>query len=194
MDEKILEELRTPPASFVDNESLPPQPDDVAKKEKAPKPEKGVSKKEFAEFQGQVTGALGAIMEKLDAATTPVQQTHVVEKQSVNVSDGGPDVQTPVPPAWRKLADEILGEEFEIELELPENGGQKFSVFVPLSLSNAHPDYKKEFKRDKRSRELGNTGIKGVKDWLLRIRRNLVQSGIKLPYYEDTQPQLISTR
>jgi hypothetical protein len=173
--------------------TTPPPAAEHKKSEKPEKAEKGVSKKEFSEFQSQVTGALGAIMEKLDKAPQVVADSAGIHVAKTPI-EGGPGGQSMVPPAWRALADEILGAEFEIELELPENGGQKFSVYVPLDKSNAHSDYKAAFGRDKRTRELGNTGIKGVKDWLLKVRRNLVSSGIKLPYYEDSQPQLISTR
>ncbi len=170
---KISDDLRTPPVG--------------SGKSVKEKKEKGVSKTEFSEFKEEVSTALGAIMEKL---STPA----VIPSAPEVKDEAGPQTPSLVPPAWRALTDEILGPEFEIELELPENGGQKFSVYVPLDKSNAHPDYKKTFKKDKRTKELGNTGIKGVKDWVLKIRKNLVKSGIKLPYYEDTQPQLMSTR
>lgn len=158
------------------------------KKEKPAKVEKAVSRKEFEGLQETVNSGFAAIMEKLSSPTAQVAAT------PAKPEEGG--IQTPslVPPAWRALTDEILGPDFEIELELPENGGQKFSIFVPMEKSNATPDYKKVYKRDKRTRELGNTGIKGVKDWCIKVRRNLIKSGIKLPYYEDNIPQLISTR
>ncbi len=192
----MSEEENTEETTQVGEEMLKPPVTEgkKAKVEKAEAKEKGVSKKEFTAFQDSVTTALGAIMEKL--SETPVVSGSPVAAPipKGDPDNGGPDNQIPTPPAWRKLTDEILGSDFEIELELPENGGQKFSIYVPREKSNAHPDYKAVFTNDKRTRELGNTGIKGVKDWLLRVRRNLVQSGIKLPYYEDNQGTLISTR
>lgn len=109
-------------------------------------------------------------------------------KESV-VSDAGPDigpdVETPVPPSWRALVDEILGPNVPCFLELPENGGQKFGVYIPRELSNASQMHWSMHTRDKRSKELANTGIKGVKEFLLRVRKNLLASGAKLPVYQN---------
>lgn len=175
------------------DQMLPPA---VGKKEKAAKEtkEKGVSRKEFEGLQNQVSTGFAAIMEKLESAPKVTVDSSGLNVAAAKPDEAGPQTPSLVPPAWRALADEILGPDFEIELELPENGGQKFTIYVPMDKSNASADYKKFYKRDRRTRELANTGVKGVKDWLLKVRRNILKSGIKLPYYEDNQPQLISTR
>lgn len=163
--------------------------------QKAPKAAKAVSRVEFDELSNTVNTGFATILEKLDQKTPEAPAVPEVTKSAATIAnEGGPGGQSLVPPAWRALTDEILGSDFEIELELPENGGQKFSVYIPLDKSNAHKDYIEAYKKDKRTRELGNTGVKGVTDWLLKIRRNLISSGIKLPYYEDNQPTMISTR
>jgi hypothetical protein len=166
-------------------------PSDEGEKKKPGRKAAGVSKEEFIEFQGQVTTALGSILEQLKN-----QPKVSLDSEGVHVSntlpkeEGGSEKSAMVPPAWRKLTDEILGSEFDIELDLPENGGQHFIVHVPKEKSNAGKDHWDMYKRDKRTRELGNTGIRGVKEWLLRIRKNLIASGIKLSYYEDMDPRV----
>lgn len=168
------------------------------------KPVKGVSKTEFNKFQKEVSGTLGNITEALGGMMETLNELKAqpkIEADSNGVrvtaslaDDAGPQSEAMVPQAWRRLTDEILGTDFEISLRLPENGGQIFEIMVPREKSNATKDHWEMHKRDKRSRELGNTGIKGVKDYLLKVRKNIAASGIKLPYYENTEPQLISTR
>lgn len=163
-------------------------PDEVVKT--PPKP-KGVSQKEFQEFQTQVLEAL----KELKSQPQVVADSSGVYVAPKVVEEGGPQSATPVPPKWRELTSEILGTDFQIELELPENGGQKFSVFVPLEKSNAGKDHWERERKDKRTRELANSGVKGVRSWLISVRKNLIGSGIKLPYWEDTDPrQSISLR
>lgn len=154
------------------------------------RPASSVSKKEFADFQRETASVLATILEELNKQpkiTLDSDGAHV--SNTTPKDESGPQSYSMVPPTWRALADEILGKEFEIELDLPETGGQRFVVYVPEEKSNAGKDHWERAKKDKRTRELGNTGIKGVKDWLLRIRKNLVGSGIKLSYYEDTDPR-----
>jgi hypothetical protein len=166
------------------------------KKDAKVKATRGVKKEEFEQFKGEVTTLLGEISKKLE--NTQAVTLKVAESANVSTTipkpEGGPETPSLVSPAWRALTDEILGTDFEIGLELPETGGQRFSIYVPKEKSNAGKDHWERNKFDKRTRELGNTGVKGVKDWLLKIRRNLVTSGIKLPYYEDNTPVGLSMR
>jgi hypothetical protein len=153
-----------------------------------------VSQKDFEAFSSQVTASLGSLFEAIKQVANQPKLT--LDSDGAHVSNSAPKVEgasqsyAATPPAWRALTDEILGKEFEIELDLPETGGQRFVVYVPLEKSNAGKDHWERHKKDKRLRELGNTGIKGVKDWLLKIRKNLIASGIKLSYYEDTDPRV----
>jgi hypothetical protein len=145
-----------------------------------PKKEKGVSKKEFTALESKVNQGFDAILSKLEDLKT--QAPVVAPAQPVKV-EGGPDEQTLVPPAWKQLVREILGEDFDCELSLPESGGSIFRIIVPKDKSNATQMYWTMHKRDIRSKELGNTGAKGVKEWCLLVRRNLQTSGMKLPVY-----------
>lgn len=156
-----------------------------------PPKQKPVMQEEFAKFQGEVTSALGSILKKLEEQPKLQADSNGVRiAKNEPVDDSGPTSSAQVPPAWRKLADEILGPDFDIELRLPENGGQIFVIHVPKEKSNATQDHWNMHHRDTRSRELGNTGVKGVKDYLVRVRKNLVGSEIKLPYYENPDPRV----
>lgn len=158
---------------------------------KKPGPKKGVSKEDFEELKSAVT----EIMEMIKSQPKIQADSEGVKVVAPQTDDAGPQMESMVPQLWRSLADEILGKDFRLELYLPENGGQIVKVFVPREKSNAGKDHWDRYGVDRRSKELGNTGVSGVKTWLLKIRKNLVTSGIKLPYYEDTVIQGgISTR
>jgi hypothetical protein len=133
----------------------------------------------FQKFQGEVNRAFGLIVEqlgKLNENRTPAPAPKVED-------DAGPDQDTPVPPAWRKAVIEILGIDFECELKQPDRGGTIFTIIVPKNKSNASQLHWQNFKQDRRSRELGNTGLDGVKTWCLKVRANLLATGAKLVQY-----------
>lgn len=168
----------------------------------APK-ERPVMQAEFAGFQSDVKESLGALTQILSNVATELKDlkaqpkfeadsngVRIVNSQVKDDASPGFDSGGMVPPAWRVLTDEILGPDFSISLRLPENGGQIFSVKVPKNKSNASEDHWNMHKSDERSRELGNTGVKGVKEYLLKIRKNLTVSEIKLPYYGNTDPSV----
>ncbi len=114
------------------------------------------------------------------AETTPVETTPVVDSEGSTDTD-----ETPVPVKWKNLVKEILGPEFECELVQPDNGGTQFKIIVPRDLSNAPQMYWEMHNRDVRTREIGNTGLVGVKEWCLKVRQNLIRSGIKLVQYQQ---------
>lgn len=147
--------------------------------EKPTKEKKVPLEKRFNEFQEQTTNALGTILELLqNKAPTPA----AAEVQKM-VEEGSADDQTPTPPAWIKAVHQILGPEFECELVQPNNGGTLFKIIVPMDKSNTSQLYRQMHKRDIRTREIGNSGLSGVKEWCLRVRANLVASGVKLVQY-----------
>ncbi len=162
----------------TDFENLP-----QADKEPVTKPA-GVSKKEFNEFKESVTSGIASILEKFEEVKLATTPTIAMPNQDTLAKiEAGTDTETPVPPAWKQLVTEILGEDFECELALPESGGSIFRVIVPKEKSNASQMHWTMFKRDVRSKELGNTGAKGVKEWCLLVRKNLQTAGMKLPVY-----------
>ena len=152
--------------------------DAVVEKPDGRKGPKGVKAEEFAEFKGEVMGMFEKLMTKMDA---PKPTGPVVD---IMKEEAAPDRnRIPVPPSWREMVENILGEEFDCEYELPPDGGQKFTIIVPKEKSNATKEYMENFHIDRRTKELGNTGIRGVKEWTLKVRQNLLRSEIKLPVY-----------
>ena len=81
-----------------------------------------------------------------------------------------------VNPHWRKVVNEVLGSDFDCQILYPKSGGIQFTVIVPINKSNAPKEYLERHKTDRRTREIGNRGIEGVKEHCLRIKQNL---GIK---------------
>lgn len=153
--------------------------ENLVKPKKEPKA-KGVSQEEFTTFQAQTTSALTTIMELLQQkASSPA--TIESEKKA---DEGKSDDVTPIPPGWIKAVHEILGTEFSCTLTQPDGGGTIFKIIVPWEKSNCTP-MEKAMKPmgDIRSREIGNTGLAGVKEWSLKIRANLLKSGKKLVQY-----------
>ena len=150
-------------------------PDEEVKK---PGPQPKVSLEQFNALETKVNDGFSAIMNKLDGMGSSIINAIPTPK-----IEAAPDVQSPVPPAWRQLVTEILGEDFDVELTLPEAGGSIFKIIVPKDKSNASQMHWTMFKRDVRSKELGNTGAKGVKECCLLVRKNLINSGTKLPVY-----------
>ena len=160
---------------------------EVPKEPKAGKA-KGVSRKEFEELETKINTGFSTIMEKLEGlnkqstltVTPAVNNTAVPTKED----NGAPrNDLTPVPPTWREMVDKILGPDFDCEFYQPPQGGQKFSIIVPKEKSNADQQHWKYFSRDKRTKELSNTGITGVEEWCKKVRANLIASGKTLVQY-----------
>jgi len=132
---------------------------------------------ELGQFKENVDDKFNKIMDRLSPSAPP-------DSTPATIREGAPDKnRVQVPPKWVELVETILGPEFICEYELPPDGGQKFTIIVPLEKSNATKEYIKEFKTDRRTKELGNTGERGVKEWCLKVRTNLLRSEIKLPVY-----------
>lgn len=159
-------------------------PDEVKKAGPVPK----ASVEQLNALETKVNDGFSAIMNKLEGMQSPVPIAQVMKTEVDDAvmrmapTEASAD-ETPVPPAWKQLVTEILGSDFDAELVFPEAGGQIFRVIVPKDKSNASQMHWTMHKRDIRSRELGNTGAKGVKEWCLKVRLNLQKSGMKLPVY-----------
>lgn len=154
----------------------------IESKPKGPTPK--VSVEEFNEFKAEVDTKLGAILETVLALKTPPAPVQAASTQTAPVPEGGPKTElTPVPPSWREMVDKILGPDFDCEFYQPPQGGQKFTIIVPREKSNADQLYWQNFSRDKRTKELANTGITGVEQWCKKVRANLIASGKTLVQY-----------
>lgn len=151
--------------------------------EQKPRP---VMQEEFKAFQDKVDQGFGKLLEKLDEIKkTPalvVQPAAPVKPVKV---EGGPtpDDATPVPPKWVATVHEILGPEFDVRFEQPDSGGARFTIIVPKDKSNANKDHWEMYKHDYRTKDIGNTGLAGVKEYCILVRKNLLASEVKLIQY-----------
>jgi aspartyl/asparaginyl-tRNA synthetase len=87
----------------------------------------------------------------------------------------GGSEKAPIPPAWRKLVDEILGMDFGINVSYPlSGGGFLFKIIVPAEKSNMSKDYKEFYKTDVRTKSINyNEGADGVRKFLELVKKNL---------------------
>ena len=84
-----------------------------------------------------------------------------------------PDI-APVSPKYRKLVDEILGEDFGINVSYPDTGGFLFKIMVPKEKSNASKAHLEFYKTDIRTKSIPySEGIEGVRKYLEKVAGNL---------------------
>ena len=83
--------------------------------------------------------------------------------------------KAPIPPAWRKLVDELLGMDFGINISYPQTGsGFLFRIIVPAEKSNMSKDYKNFYKVDVRTKAINyNEGIDGIRKFCELVKKNL---------------------
>ena len=132
--------------------------DDLAKKQANPI----IVEKTVQEIAG--TADLSKIKES--TLTTPVPTDEEI---------AGGSEKAPIPPAWRKLVDEILGMDFGINVSYPQSGsGFLFKLIVPAEKSNMSKDYKEFYKVDVRTKAINyNEGMEGVRKFLELVKKNL---------------------
>lgn len=137
------------------------------KKEKAktPKEEKFVTKETFESAIGAILSAVEQLKEK-----TPVLPETEEEKK---VTAAGPN-KVSTNDEWDATAREILGEYVDhTEVAHERSGGVKFTVVIKEEKSNAPKDYLERVRSDRRTREVGASGMDGVIEWCKQIRQNL---------------------
>jgi len=124
---------------------------------------KYVTKEEFTEFS---TTVLEAIRGK---------QSDIVVPVAPPVPDDADPNENPIPPAWRKAVDEILGADFGISVSYPNDGsGFLFRIIVPKEKSNASTSHWTMYKTDIRTKSLNNAeGLPGIKQYCELVKRNL---------------------
>lgn len=103
---------------------------------------------------------------KESASTTPVPTDEQI---------AGGSEKAPIPPAWRKLVDEVLGLDFGLNVSYPQSGGGfLFKIIVPAEKSNMSKDYKEFYKVDVRTKSINyNEGVDGVKKFCELVKKNL---------------------
>jgi hypothetical protein len=115
---------------------------------------------------------------KVESAFAIQQPTSKVQVESKNPEQ--PD-QSPVPPKWRAMVDEVLGVDFGINVVYPDSGnGFLFKIIVPAEKSNADKSYIEYYKTDIRTKSLSySDGIDGVKRFCELVKRNLQKNNSK---------------
>jgi len=83
--------------------------------------------------------------------------------------------KAPVPPAWRKMVDEILGIEFGVDVVYPQSGsGFLFRIIVPPERSNVSEAHKNFYGADVRTKAVSySDGIEGVRKFCEMVKKNL---------------------
>ena len=122
-----------------------------------------VTVEKFNEFQNVILEAI-----KGKQAETPAVP---VVKEDVDATPS----ENPIPPAWRKVVDEVLGTDFGISISYPGDGtGFLFKIIVPKDKSNASKDYLEMYKIDVRTKAINNSeGIGGIRLYCEKVKKNL---------------------
>ena len=98
-------------------------------------------------------------------------------KGGTEVLDAPPD-KDHVPPKWRELVRQQLGEKVGIQVVYPDTGsGFLFKLHIPRELSNAPKSYWDMYHHDIRTKAIGYAeGVEGIKKFVLLVKRNLAKS------------------
>jgi hypothetical protein len=161
MTEEIQKEIKLPEI----------EPESLTAKRSAYKKAKEASKDHTEEIKILAAGLdnLTKLVTQLaEKQTTPVSTSVDKEVKEATSDD------TPLNPNWKKKAQEILGDYLEdVQVYYPKTGGTHFTLIIKKEKSNATPSYWSMFKQDRRTKEIGNTGIDGVQKWCELVKRNL---------------------
>lgn len=125
---------------------------------------------------------INSSLERLtDILTTKPPETSEPVSLPSNIVAEKPD-QSPVPPKWRAIVDEVLGTDFGINVVYPDQGsGFLFKIIVPKEKSNAAKDYLEMYKVDIRTKAISyQDGIEGVKQFCERVKKNLQKNTNKI--------------
>jgi len=126
-----------------------------------------------------VMGVVKSVDNLIDGLVKPVPEiTGTVEPAKptpmAEAEVGGVE-KMPIPPAWRKMVDEILGLDFGIDIVYPQTGsGFLFKIIVPEEKSNASDSYKEFYKVDIRTKAVSYTdGVEGIRKFCEAVKVNL---------------------
>ena len=145
------------------------------KKEKKEKKEQYVTVKSFNKLLGAVEDLAKSIHPGvLTAPSEPVKPEDLKPGAEITPKPEEPDA-TPVPPAWRKMVDEILGTDFGLHVIYPDKGaGFLIKIIVPDEKSNASQAYKEFYKVDIRTKAISySEGVDGIKLYCEKVAGNL---------------------
>lgn len=137
----------------------------MAAKTKAVVATEFVTKKDFED-------AMGTILDKLTSMEDKKVNAPVSEEEKKIIEAAPNPVQTN--PEWDKTAREILGEYLDhTEVAHERSGGIKFTIVIKASKSNASAEYMQMAKSDRRTKDVGASGMEGVTEWCKLVRSNL---------------------
>lgn len=149
----------------------------ASKKSPPAKSESFVTKEEFKSLESNVLQALDLITKKLEKPEPhPVFAEKEIEEAKPQMTDA------PMNPHWKKAAEEILGDALEdVFVQYPESGGTMFTVVIKKEKSNASQSHWEQhktdkFAKDRRTKNIGNTGLEGVKKWCELVKANLTRN------------------
>ncbi|MDE2233748.1 MAG: hypothetical protein KGJ90_06635 [Patescibacteria group bacterium] len=149
----------------------------MAEKNKSPKTVKA-SEKPKQEFvsKEEFTEAVGTILDRLEALAAkpaPVAASAVMSEADKDIAAAGPN-HLETNPTWDGLAKEIVGDYVDhTEVSHDKQGGIYFTIVIKKEKSNAKADYIAMYKSDRRTKEVGTTGLNGVEEWCKQVRANL---------------------
>lgn len=132
-----------------------------------------VKKEEFDKLFNVVTDLAKSVGE-LKQKTEETPKVNVIADEPPSKRDE-PVEPLSIPPAYRKLVDEVLGQDFGIDVSYPITGsGFQLKIIVPDEKSNMTPAYKEMYRFDVRTKAIPfSEGIDGVRKHLDLIAKNL---------------------
>jgi len=121
-----------------------------------------------------VLDAITALKDMVVTKTPEQKAVEIVQKEELVSAKTD---ETPCPPSWRKLVDEVLGPEFGLNVVYPEKGtGFLFKIIVPKEKSNASQSHWDYYKSDIRTRSIGfGEGIEGIRKYCEIVAKNLTK-------------------
>ena len=116
-----------------------------------------------------------ADMSKVKESAVPSDVPDMMKGVDMKKVEEGGFEKMPVPPAWRKMVDEILGLDFGIDVVYPQSGsGFLFKLIVPKEKSNASEAYKEFNRTDIRTKAVSySDGVDGIRKFCELVKINL---------------------
>jgi hypothetical protein len=118
--------------------------------------------------------AMSILMKSIETLSIAVAQKKETVSDKKIKAEGTTDFETPIPPQWRSVVDEVLGEDVGMMISYPDNGGFKFTLSIPREKSNVGDEHWKMFNHDWRTKMLNpSEGIAGVRKHCELVKQNL---------------------
>lgn len=146
-----------------------------------------VSRAEFSQLDATVSELVtyvagGSLVQNIvDQIKASLPTPSPVSGSSVSLSKEEIDIvrakadNVSVNPEWDRTAREVIGDEYvdHTEVHHLRDGGIHFTVVIKNEKSNMPSFYLDQVRCDRRTKEVGTTGIAGVTSWCKLIKSNL---------------------